>query len=114
MTVGRLETAMNHTVGAFLVTVPYLSHFGIFHQFFEGLGVAFPEQITRPLPAEHGARRVAPRRAVIGLIAGEEIEEEARLEERPFAAATAPISEIAEQLLGFRAIQKVLLVGRPL
>src|SRR4029077_12189607 len=104
-----------HAVGAFLVIAGAVAvPLGLFHQFFEGLGVAFAEQITRPLPAEHGACRSATRRAVIGLIAGEEIEEEARLEDRPFAVALRQFEHIAEQLLGSRAVQEMLLVGRAL
>ena len=51
---------------------------------------------------------------MIGLIAGEEIEVEARLEDRPFAAILGFGEDIAEQLLGPRAVQEMLLVRRAL
>src|SRR6185312_6003838 len=57
---------------------------------------------------------VAPGRAVIALIAGEEVEEHARLAERPVLAAIAAGEDVAEQLLGFIAIEEVLLVRRAL
>ena len=91
---GRLVAAVHHAVGALLVVAGAVGvPVGFFHQLLEGLGVAFAEQVAGPLPAEHGARRVAPRRAVIGLVAGEEIEEQARLAERPGLAAAAAAEE---------------------
>ena len=79
---------MHHAIGALLVIAgAVLVPLRVLHQLLEGLGVAFAEQIAGPLPAEHGAGWVPPRRAVIGLIAGEEIEEQRGLEERPCAAA---------------------------
>ena len=81
---------MHHAVGALLVIADAVGvPVGVFHQLLEGLGVAFAEQVAGPLPAEDGARRVAPRRAVIGLVAGEEVEEQAGLAERPVLAAVA-------------------------
>jgi len=58
---GRLEAAMDHAVGAFFVLA--------------ARRIAFTEKTTRPLPAEDRARRIAPRRALIGSIAGEKVEE---------------------------------------
>ena len=51
---------------------------------------------------------------MIGLVAGEEVEEQARLVERPFLAAVAAPEDVAEQLLGRRAVEEMLLVGRAL
>src|SRR5262249_8611908 len=87
---------------------------GVLHQLAEGRGVAFAQQVAGLLPAEHRARRVAPRRAMIGLVAGEEVQEHHRLAERPPAPALAARQDAAEQLLGPGAIEEVLLVGRPL
>ena len=76
---GRLVAAMGHAVGAFFVAAGAVGvPVGVFHQFVEGLGVAFAEQIARLLPAEDVARRHAPRRAVEFLVAGEEVEEHRR------------------------------------
>ena len=70
--------AMDHAIGAFFVIASAIFiPRRVLHQFLEGLGVTFTEQVTRALPAEHSAGRVPPRSAVIGLIAGEEIEEQA-------------------------------------
>ena len=85
-----LEAAMDHAVGALLVVADaILVPLGVVHQLAEGLGVALAQQVAGLLPAEHGARRVAPRRAVIGLVAGQEVQEHARLGERPFPSAIA-------------------------
>jgi hypothetical protein len=62
------------------------------------------------LPAEHRARRVAPRRAFVGLVAREEVEEQARLAERPVLAVVAALEDFAKQLLGLVAVQEVLLI----
>src|SRR5690606_32081575 len=84
------------------------------HQILEGLRVAFAEEVARALPAEDGTRRVAPGGAAIGLVAGEEVEEERGLAERPFPAAVAAAEDLAEELLRLLAIEEVLLVGRAL
>src|SRR4051812_6096617 len=106
---------MHHAVGAFFVIsgavgVPV----GLIHQFTESLGIAFAQQITRALPTEHRAGRIAPRRAVVALVAGEKIQKQARLRERPFLAVVAAAQNSAEQLFGLLAVQEVLLVGRTL
>ena len=51
---------------------------------------------------------------MIGLIAGEEIQEQARLEEGPFASSPRAAEDVAEQLLGLRAVEEMLLVRRAL
>src|SRR5947209_16272235 len=103
---------MGHAVCAFFiaagaVAVPIRG----FHQFLEGLHVAFTEQVAGLLPAKDIARRHSPGRAVIGLVAGEEIEEEAGVDEGP-ALALAASEDIAKQFFGSAAVQEVLLVGR--
>src|SRR5439155_19503886 len=80
---------------------------------FERLNVAFAEEITGLLPAEHIARRHAPWSAVILTVAGEKIEKQARMHQVPFLAF-AEGEDPAEQLLGLAAVQEVLLVGRTL
>src|SRR6185312_8457602 len=79
----------------------------------ERLGVAFAEQIARLLPAKDVARRHAPRRAVVLLIAGEKVEEEAGVDELP-ALALAAREHLAEELLGLATVEKVRLIGRAL
>src|SRR5690349_21723522 len=98
---GRLEPRMDHAVGALFVVADAIGiPVGGFHQLLEGLGVAFADQIAGLLPAEHGAGWIAPRRAVVGLVAGQEVEEQAGLAERPLLAAVAALEDIAKQLLG--------------
>ena len=109
------EARVHHAVGTlFVIAGAVVVPRGVVHQLFICLGVALAEQIARALPAKDGARRIAPRRALIGLIAREKIEEQCRLENRPSFAAAAALEDIAEQLFGFGAIQKVLLIGRAL
>src|SRR5581483_4855107 len=72
------------------------------------------DEIAGLLPAEHGAGRIAPGRAMIGLVAGEEIEEQVGLAERPFLAALAALEDVAEELLRRLAVEEVLLVRRTL
>ena len=106
---------MDHAVGAFLVLADaVLVPLGGVHEFAEGRGIALSQQVAGLLPAEHGARRVAPRRALVGLVAGEEVQEVDRLAERPGLAAAAAGQDAAEQFLGLVAIEEVLLVGRAL
>src|SRR5690348_4441058 len=112
---GRLVAAVHHAVRALLVVpravrVPV----GALHQLAKRLRVTLAEQIARALPAEHVARRIAPWRAVVLLVAREEVEEQARLAERPRAAATPAPEHVAKQLLGARAREEMLLVGRTL
>src|SRR6185369_2443325 len=103
---------MGHAVGAFFVLAGAVAvPVGGRHQFLEGLGVAFAEQIAGLLPAENVARRHAPWRAFVGLVAGEEIQEQAGMHEVPLLALAAG-KYVAEQLLGLRAVEEVLLVGR--
>src|SRR5258708_36541843 len=96
--------AVHHAIGALLVIARSVGiPIRLFHEFTKTSGIAFAKQITGPLPAENVARRIAPRRAAIGLIAGQEIEEQARLTERP-RASTAPAPEyVATKLLGSSA-----------
>src|SRR6476619_128289 len=94
------KAGVDHAISAFLIVADAVSvPVRRFHQLLEGLGVAFTEQITGLLPAEHGTGRVTPRRTVIRLVTGEEVEEHARLAERPLPAAVATLEDIAEQLL---------------
>ena len=105
---------MDHAVGALLVVAGAVGiPVGLLHQLLEGRRVAFAEQVAGLLPTEHGAGRVAPWRAMVGLVAGQEVEEQARLLEGPLLAAlllTVP-EHAAEQVLGRLAVQEVLLVG---
>src|SRR6185503_16369693 len=75
---------------------------------------AFAQQVARLLPAEDGARRIAPGRAVIALIAREEVQEHAGLAERPLLVLRPALEHVAEQILGLAAIEEVLLVRRAL
>src|SRR6185503_19388130 len=87
---------------------------GLVRQLAKRLRVTFAEQIARPLPAEDVARRVAPWRAAVFLVAGEEIEEQARLAEGPGATAASAAQDVAKELLGSRAREEVFLIRRAL
>src|SRR3974390_711964 len=111
----RLEARVYHAVGALLVMADAVGiPIGAFHQFLEGLGIAFADEVAGPLPAKYRARWVSPRCAVIGLITGEEIEEKVGLAERPLLAAVSAFEDVAEDLLRRLPVEKVLLVGRAL
>src|SRR5436190_15875000 len=66
--------AMHHAVAALLVTaLPTVLFPGRrLHQFLEARHVAFLEQVARALPAEDVERRVAPRRALVVVLAHQE------------------------------------------
>jgi len=83
---GRLVAAMGHAVRAFFVGAGAVGiPIGGFHQLREGLGVALAQQVAGLLPAENVARGHAPRRAVIGLVAGQEVQEQGGMDEVPSA-----------------------------
>src|SRR5262249_2340149 len=82
---------------------------GGLHQLLEGPGVAFTEQIAGLLPAENIARGHAPGRALVVLVAREEVEEQALVQEIP-AIAVAELEHIGEETLGLLAVQEVLLI----
>src|SRR3546814_7706442 len=88
--------AVDHAVGALLVVAGAVAlPLGLRHQRLEARCIALVQQVAGPLPAEHVARGVAPRRALVGLVAGEEVEEQARPRDTPFPdlAAAAPIAD---------------------
>src|SRR5512144_2855277 len=108
----RFVARMHHAVGAFLVIAGAVSvPIGPVHQLVKSLRVAFAQQIAGLLPAEDGARRITPRRAVVALVAGEKVEEQAGLAERPLSLARPALEYAAEQLFGLAAIETVLLIG---
>src|SRR5262249_24997004 len=109
---GCLIAAMDHAIGAFFVISGAIGvPIGLLHQRLKTGGIPFAEQIAGPLPAKDCARRVAPRRAGIGSIAGKKVKEKSRLEERPGLGPAAARKNLPEQCLGFCAIQEMLLVG---
>src|SRR5690348_15190000 len=102
---------MDHAVGALLIVAgAVLVPLGGLHQLPERLGVALAQQVAGPLPAEHVARGLAPRRASVALVAGEEVEKEGGLVEPP-VLALSPAEDVAEQLLRLATVEEVLLVG---
>src|SRR5581483_9767893 len=112
---GRFIAAMRHTVRTFRIVAGAVRvPIGLFEQCFEARRVAFvDEQIARPLPAEYVARRIAPRRAAIGLIAGEKVEIQARVVERP-PTPLAEAEKISEKLLARVALNEKILARRVL
>src|SRR6202158_457802 len=105
---------MRHAVGTLLVfasavAVPVRG----LHQFLEGLGIALAKQIAGLLPAKNVACRHTPWRAFVILIARQEIQEQAGMQEIPLLAL-AERKHVAEQFLGLGAVEEVLLVGRAL
>src|SRR5438270_13148270 len=98
---GRFITAVHHAIGALLIVAgPVGVPIGFFHQRAKTLRVAFAQQVARTLPAEDVSCWIAPWRAAIVAIPGEEIEEQTGLTERPRARAAASAEDVAEQLLG--------------
>src|SRR5260370_21999780 len=109
---GRLIAAVHHAIGAFLVIAGAVRiPVGLLHQLSEGFGVAFAEQVARALPAEIIARRVAPRGAMVRLVARQKIEEQSGLVERPArsVAVRLAVEDLAKQLLGAPAVEETLL-----
>src|SRR5262245_22747671 len=109
---GGLEPAVHHAVPALLVAAPppvVLPGRGL-HELLEGLRVAVLQEIAGPLPPEHVVGRVAPRRALVVVLAHEEAEEERRLVEAP--AALGVRQDRAEELIGAAPAEEVLLVRR--
>src|ERR1043166_2545536 len=103
---------MHHAIGAFFVFADAVFFpLGVFHQFLEGLGIAFAEQVAGLLPAKDAAQRHRPGRAFIGLVAGKEVHEEWRVGEFPGLATFAARKNIAEHFLGAFAVEEMLLVG---
>src|SRR5579885_467665 len=88
---GGLKTGMHHAIGALRISAGAVPvPFGLLQQRLEAGGITLAhQQVAGFLPAEHVARRIAPRRAVIGFVAGQEIEVQARLVEAPAAAVPA-------------------------
>src|SRR3984893_11427126 len=106
---------MDHAIRALLIVADaVLVPLCLVHEFAERLGVALAQEVAGLLPAKDRTCRVAPGRAVIGLVAGEKIQEHERLAERPFPSAIAASQDAAEQFLGLGAVQEVLLVRRAL
>src|SRR5437773_9728496 len=102
---GRLVAAMGHAVGAFFIAAGAVGiPVGRLHRLLETRRIAFAEQVAGLLPSENVAGRHAPRGAVIGLIAGEKIEEQARMDEGPALAFAAP-KDVAEQFLRLAAVE---------
>ena len=100
-----LKATMNHAVGAFFVIADAVGvPVRFFHQLTEGFRIAFAQKITGALPAEDSSGRIAPGRTVVGLIAGQKIEEHCGLGERPLLAAAATRENPAEQLPGLFTI----------
>src|SRR5262245_66603930 len=98
---------MDHAIGALLVVAGAIGiPIGLVHQLIEGRCVAFAEQVAGLLPAEYRARRIAPRRAMVALVAGEKVQKQTRLAERPFVLARSAFEYVAEQLLGLATIEK--------
>src|SRR5690606_39336838 len=71
------------------------------------------EEIAGLLPAEDVVRGIRPRRALIALIPGEEIEEQARLIEAPLArAGPSALEDLAEELLRLPSPEEHVLARR--
>src|ERR1700728_2175185 len=115
---GSLETTMCHAVvaariAAHAVHVPRC----IFHQRAKARRIALiGKQIARPLPAKYVVGRIAPGRALIGLVSREEIQEQRRMIELPRARfmRTALFEDIAEQLFAGTAAEEYALIRRVL
>src|ERR1700733_1169109 len=112
---GAFEAAVRHAViAAWVAADAVLFPLRLFYQRPVGRRVALvSEQITGSLPTEHVVGGIAPRRALIGLIAGKEIQEQTGMIEGPGASAPAP-EDLTEQPLTGGAAEKHILLWRVL
>src|SRR5215469_6045140 len=111
---GALEAAVGHAVIAARVTAHAVAlPLGLLHQGAESGGIPLVgEQIARPLPTEDVVGRIAPGRALVSLIAGQEVEEQPGMIERPaplYGTRAATPEDLAEQALAGVAGQKDIL-----
>src|SRR5262245_42541643 len=106
---------MGHAVGAFgIITNAVAIPVGLFHQRLECRRISLVhQQIAGPLPAEHIPCRVAPWRAAVTLVAGKEIQEQARVIEPP-ATLFAQSKNISEKLFARGSLNENVLLGRML
>src|SRR5450755_3974929 len=112
---GGFVSAVDHAVGAFFVVAGAVRvPIGLVHELAKARCVSLAKQIAGALPSKDVSCRVAPRRAAVLLIAGQKIQKKPRLAERPGAGAATAAEDVAEQLLGARAAQEMLLVRRTL
>src|SRR6202011_2735434 len=111
-----LESAMRHAiVAAWISTDAVFFPLGVLDQRAIARRVALVgEQVARPLPTEHIVGGIAPRRALIGLVTGEKIQEQGGMIERPRDArgAAAQAEDAAKQLLARIARQEHVLFRR--
>src|SRR4029450_1131843 len=100
---GGLEPAVHHAVLALFVAAlaPVVLPGRGLHQLLEGLRVAVLEEITGTLPPAHVAGGVAPRGALVVVLAHEEAGEARRLVEAP--AALRVRQDVGEELMGAAA-----------
>src|SRR5579862_9053360 len=111
----RFEAAMHHAVRALLIIADSIGvPVGFLHQLPERAGIALAQEIAGPLPPEDIPRGIAPGRAVVCLIAREEIEKQGRLVERPRLRATTAGKNSAEQISRSLAAQEMFLIGSAL
>src|ERR1051326_4157524 len=107
--------AVNHAIGAFGVVAGSVGiPVRLLQELAKGFRITLAEQVARTLPAEHGPGRIAPGRAMVLLVAGQEVEKQSGLAERPSFAAAAATEDVAEQLFGLLAVQEMFLIRRPL
>src|SRR5262249_47823921 len=107
--------AVHHAIGALLVIAGAVRiPVRLFHQLAKAARIAFAEQVAGTLPSENVARRVAPRSAPVLAVAGEEVEKQIRLTERPRARTATAAEDVAKELLRALAGEKVRLVWRAL
>src|SRR5262249_41037555 len=116
---GPLKPAMCHAVVTAWITPDAVAVPGsLLHERAVGRGASLVgEEIARPLPAKEVVGGIAPRGALISLIAREKVEEQARMIERPAPARRAlPAApeDLAEQLLAGSAPKEHVLARRVL
>ncbi len=113
---GGFVAAVHHAVLAFGVFafVAVEGPVGVFGEFFEGVDVAFVEQVAGFLPAEDAVAGATPGGAFVVFFAGEEVEEEGVVVKLPFGFAEfVGFEDLAEEGAGLVAFEEVGLVGCP-
>src|ERR1700733_4640322 len=99
---GAFEAAVRHAiVAARVLAHAVLVPLGVVDERTVARRIAFVgQEVAGPLPAENVVRRIAPRRALIGLVAGEKVQEQRGMIERPGepGRTAAPAEDPSEQL----------------
>ena len=114
---GSLKSTVGHAVITLWVPSDSIAiPLGILEKSLERGGIPLPHQeVTGSLPTENIVGRVAPRGALVGLVACQKVQKQAGLVENPAAFTFPPQPKnFAKELLALLTRHEDFLVGRPL